>query len=395
MSNNNKTIRFIDSDYKTLFNIPDGGSIKITYPPGDGREPVTRACEYLDEMHTKIGNSVYHICEFAERMETIGAHYEPEIQLRNAEITPFSPGEEKFFTYNREEGNTCIGHIAGDFGHSGDRYFSNWSDRENSRNTPEFQTELHGAIYALRQDLLNDYGTMFAYCESHPEAKLDGGDKYTRYGFKLETDTRQYFVNCFFGEAMRDTRFIAYAYDKPAPVLEQARLGEIVPATADESKMFYRNDAEGSLCIGYLRGDHGRNGTEFHHNWFDSDSGRNTPTFKAEFQTIMDTLRQGILKDLKSTQDYCNKHPEAQLPDDAHRFGFKAETESRQYFVRCTTLSDDYFYVFAYDKADVREQERPTAEKPSVLKQIRNAEKTPKPPRKAKSQDKKQGDKEL
>jgi len=226
MSENSKTIQFIDSNYRELFRIPDGGSITITYPPGDGREPVTRACKYWDDYHFETlgrGGDSYHIAQFAEIMERLGARYEPEIQLRDAELVPFSPGEERFFTYNREEGNTCIGHIAGDFGNDGERFYSSWQDRENGRNTPEFQAELYPAVYALRQSVLKDYDSMLAYCDSHPEAKLDSGDNYKRYGFKLETDSRQYFVNCFFGEYMRDARFIAYAYDKAAPVLEQEK----------------------------------------------------------------------------------------------------------------------------------------------------------------------------
>lgn len=386
---NNKTIRFIDSKYRELFQIPDGGSIKVTYPIGDGREPVIRACKFLDEYHFETlgrGGEVYHICQWAEIMERIGAKYEPEAQLRGAELTPFTAGDEKFYTYNREEGNTCIGHVAGDFGNANDRFNSNWRDRGNERNTLEFQTELHSAVYALRQDLLKNYDSMLSYCQSHPEALLDSGDTYKRYGFKLETDTRQYYTQCFLGESMRDSRFIVYAYDKPAPVLEQAKLWEVIPGTADESKMFYRNDEDGNLCVGHLRGDFGKRGNEFWHNWFDSDSSKNTPEFKAEFQTVIDTLREEILKDYKSSANYCYKHPEAEIQGEGgNHYGFKLETENRQFFIRCTTLPNDYFYVFAYDKTAAREQERSAGEKPSVLKQIRDAEKAPKPPRKAKS----------
>ncbi|GHU79359.1 hypothetical protein FACS1894191_1980 [Clostridia bacterium] len=220
MSDNDKTIQFIDSNYRELFKIPDGGNINIIYPPGDGRGTITRACKFLDEYHTRIGNYDYHICEFAERMEAIGARYEPVAQLRGAELAPFAPGEEKFFTYNREEGNTCIGHIAGGFGNNGDGFRSSWSGRENGRNTPAFQGELHSAVYALRQGLLKDYDSMRAHCQSHPEAALLSGDNYAVYGFKLETDTRQYFVNCFIGEYMRDAHFIVYAYDKAGPARE-------------------------------------------------------------------------------------------------------------------------------------------------------------------------------
>jgi len=73
----NREIRFIDPQYNTLFTIPDGGNIVITHPDGEQR---VRACVLLDECHTRVGNSVFHICEFAERMQQAGATYEPEIE---------------------------------------------------------------------------------------------------------------------------------------------------------------------------------------------------------------------------------------------------------------------------------------------------------------------------
>ena len=72
-----KDIRFIDSHYKDLFRIPDGGCIQIHYPD----ETVVKPCKFIDEYHTQIGNNVFHICQFAEIMERNGASYmaEPEI----------------------------------------------------------------------------------------------------------------------------------------------------------------------------------------------------------------------------------------------------------------------------------------------------------------------------
>jgi hypothetical protein len=61
------------------------------------------------------------------------------------------------------------------------------------------------------------------------------------------------------------------------------------------------------------------------------------------------------------------------------------ETESRRYFIRATTLSQDYFYVFACDKpAPVIDHER-SAAKPSVVKQLREAKSAPKKPRQRKA----------
>ena len=70
-------IRFIDPHYKEKFRIPDGGKIIITYDWGEKAE---KSCRFIDECHTEVGNSLYHICEFAERMERNGHTYEPKTQ---------------------------------------------------------------------------------------------------------------------------------------------------------------------------------------------------------------------------------------------------------------------------------------------------------------------------
>lgn len=70
-------IRFIDPHYKELFRIPDGGKIILHLSWGETAE---RSCRFIDEYHTEIGGNIYHICEFAERMERNGHTYEPKPQ---------------------------------------------------------------------------------------------------------------------------------------------------------------------------------------------------------------------------------------------------------------------------------------------------------------------------
>lgn len=74
MGNAERGIRFIDPNYKELFRIPDGRKIVVTTAWG---EKLECSCRYIDEYHTEIGNDLYHICEFAERMQKNGASYEP------------------------------------------------------------------------------------------------------------------------------------------------------------------------------------------------------------------------------------------------------------------------------------------------------------------------------
>lgn len=71
-----KEIRFIDTRYHDLFTVEDGEKIVVTQFDGDR---LIEQCRYIDETHFEAGRTVFHICEFAERMEKNGAVYAPEI----------------------------------------------------------------------------------------------------------------------------------------------------------------------------------------------------------------------------------------------------------------------------------------------------------------------------
>ena len=69
-----KGIRFITPEYKEKFRISDGEKISITFSDGEVKD---RVCRYIDDSHVEVGDDLYHICEFAERMEQCGATFIP------------------------------------------------------------------------------------------------------------------------------------------------------------------------------------------------------------------------------------------------------------------------------------------------------------------------------
>ncbi len=79
MENARGGIRFIDSHYKELFRIADGERIVVTAGWGEKFE---YACRFIDDYHFETSSaessSLFHICEFAERMEKNGARYAPK-----------------------------------------------------------------------------------------------------------------------------------------------------------------------------------------------------------------------------------------------------------------------------------------------------------------------------
>ena len=69
-----KGICFITPEYKEKFRISDGEKIRITFSDGEVKD---RVCRYIDDSHMEVGDDLYHICEFAERMEQCGATFIP------------------------------------------------------------------------------------------------------------------------------------------------------------------------------------------------------------------------------------------------------------------------------------------------------------------------------
>ena len=93
-------VRFIDPIYNELFRVPDGCVVQMTYPDGHQRSEVV---EYLDDYHMKIGSSVQHICEFAERMARSHAIVEPE-PLTQQDCRAWNLEYDYYLTVQAEDG---------------------------------------------------------------------------------------------------------------------------------------------------------------------------------------------------------------------------------------------------------------------------------------------------
>lgn len=99
-------IRFIDSGYKDLFRLPDGKSIVVTQTDGKQSE---YTCRYIDPTHLEVGNNLYHICEFAERMERNGSTYAPKEPPLPPKCFSVLPSDSGIISINRyEKGYTPV-----------------------------------------------------------------------------------------------------------------------------------------------------------------------------------------------------------------------------------------------------------------------------------------------
>jgi len=69
-----KKIKFVDARSDVVFTVPDESKIKLTCFDGT---TFIQSCKYLDDLHVRIDDDIYHIGEFAGLLEKNGAICSP------------------------------------------------------------------------------------------------------------------------------------------------------------------------------------------------------------------------------------------------------------------------------------------------------------------------------
>jgi hypothetical protein len=128
------------------------------------------------------------------------------------------------------------------------------------------------------------------------------------------------------------------------------------PAEEAEKPLFFRLDGEAAErhgSIGYLRADFGRSEKEFYSAWFDSQKHLKTPSFKHEFDEVINSLRDDGEKPPFASRyalaAFCAAKPGAEFPAGRGK-GFRIRTPDFSYYARCNPKYGDYdIHCFAYD----------------------------------------------
>lgn len=125
--------------------------------------------------------------------------------------------------------------------------------------------------------------------------------------------------------------------------------------TVEERKYTYKQSQQ--LCsqtgsIGYLRGDFGQLGKAFYSSWEDIRPDLKTPAFKAEFDDVINSLREedGLLHSREDMAWYGRNHAESCFQGNfSKEFGFRVDTKDHAVLIRCIPQVGDYnFYCFCY-----------------------------------------------
>ncbi|WP_367178468.1 hypothetical protein [uncultured Gemmiger sp.] len=133
----------------------------------------------------------------------------------------------------------------------------------------------------------------------------------------------------------------------------------IRPLRAEEQKYAYAQSQQITMqtgAIGYLRGDFDSNGVGFHTTWFDEVESRKTDEFKAEFDEVINALRfdetyGGLLSSRSAMQKYGRNQPDSAFQGNyTTEYGFRIDTGSFAYLLRCIPVKGDYnFYCWCFE----------------------------------------------
>lgn len=104
--------------------------------------------------------------------------------------------------------------------------------------------------------------------------------------------------------------------------------------------------------IGYLRADFGSTGNEFWTSWNDFRKDLKTDKFKAEFDDVINGLRDGdVLSGRKAMSSYCYSTPDSSFNDDRNHYGIRLDTEKYSYLMRFNHNRGEYnLYCYCYHK---------------------------------------------
>lgn len=134
-------IRFIDTQYKELFRIPDGGKIMVTTAWGEKRE---YTCRFIDEYHTEVGNNLYHIGEFAEFLHKNGAACDPISKEPQATKAPKAEDEKSSAFVVSQEDIDSVLQMGSSYDKSKYRIYRQLQKNSDSKTNIEFLKKEYG-----------------------------------------------------------------------------------------------------------------------------------------------------------------------------------------------------------------------------------------------------------
>lgn len=151
-----------------------------------------------------------------------------------------------------------IGYLRGDFGKSGNEFWTTWFESNSSLKTSEFSTELDNVINSLKDDIsykgvLSNFEDMKMLCTARQNAFISEYPDSRSYGFRVDTNKNAYLIRCI--PYKSDYNFYVYAYDRASLNRHIANAEKGIRFITPAYKELFRLKDGGKIKVIYSNGD--------------------------------------------------------------------------------------------------------------------------------------------
>ncbi len=105
-------------------------------------------------------------------------------------------GSKELYYSGSDHENRCVCHIRGDFGKSGDEYWTTFWEHDGINAAGEdCKDEQTALVNTLRNNLLKSRKAKRKYIQQHPPLILESGEIMS-YGYQVSTEKYDYYIRC-------------------------------------------------------------------------------------------------------------------------------------------------------------------------------------------------------
>lgn len=120
----------------------------------------------------------------------------------------------------------------------------------------------------------------------------------------------------------------------------------------DDVSPLFTTKLQEDARVGCLRGVFDANGLST--SWLKGNEMLESPAFGEEVRDLLETLKDGPLKNLQFLRQFCDEHPQARMSGRQTFYAFRIDTSRYRYYLRLFPQKRK-FYLFCYQTDQFRE----------------------------------------
>lgn len=184
--------------------------------------------------------------------------YKPDTISSHLTLRTMAQAEHNYcFAQSQQLNNQCglVGYLRGDFGRTGDQFYTTWFEGNSNLKTEEFSKEFDEVVNALNDNpkyrgILHNLEDMILLCAIRPNSQISDNHS---FGYRADTNKFSYMIRCI--PYANDYNFYIYAYDRASLNRHIQNADKGIRFITPKYKEMFRLKDGGNIKITYSNGE--------------------------------------------------------------------------------------------------------------------------------------------